>query len=100
MSVKTLNPVQFVSFSLLWMISGALSVLDWLALRSAITDRRSVCAGDFGPLCVFEHLRPGLLLSSRVAQGRDQKRFALATAIQVGILAISGVIALATASMV
>jgi hypothetical protein len=37
MSEKTLNPMQFVSFSALWMISGALSVLDWLTLRSAIT---------------------------------------------------------------
>lgn len=73
MSGKTLNPLQFVSFFLLWMISRALSVLAWLTLRAA------------------------MLLK---VKGVVKKRFGLVTTIQVGILVISRGIIWITASMV
>jgi hypothetical protein len=127
MSEKTLNPMQFVSFSVLWMISGALSVLDWLTLRSAITNvvvvianavpiesqiknqwylRWTVPAVDkfvlvilglcaFLSICILDYYYQAGLL-----KGVIQKRFGLATAIQVGILVISGVITWITASIV
>jgi hypothetical protein len=127
MSEKALNPIQFVSFSLLRMISGALSVLDWLILRLAITDiavvianavpiesqirnhwylRWTVPAVDkialailglcaFLSICILDYYYQAGLL-----KGAIKKRFGLATTIQVGVLAISGVIMWITASMV
>jgi hypothetical protein len=127
MSEKTLNPVQFVSFSVLWMISGALSVLDGLTLRSAITNVAVVIANAvpmeaqirnhwyvrwilpavdnfalailglcaFLSICILDYYYQAGLL-----KGEIKKRFGLATAIQVGILMISGVITWITASMV
>jgi hypothetical protein len=126
-SEKTLNPVQFVPFSLLWMISGALSVLDWLTLRSAITDVAVVIANAVPMesqirnqwylrwtvpavdkialailgLCAFLSICIlDYYYQAGLLKGVIKKRFGLATTIQVGILVISGVITWITASMV
>ena len=127
MSEKTLNPIQFVSFSVLWMISGALSVLDWLTLRSAITDVAVVIANAVPiesqirnqwhlqwtvpavdkfalvilGLCAFLSICIlDYYYRAGMLKGAIKKRFGLATTIQVGILLISGGITWITASMV
>ena len=127
MSEKTLNPIQFASFSVLWMISGALSVLDWLTLRSAITDVAAVIANSvpiefqirnhwylrwtvpavdkfalaFLGLCAFLSICVlDYYYRAGLLKGAIKKRFGLVTTIQVGILVISGGITWITASMV
>jgi hypothetical protein len=127
MSEKTLNPMQFVSFSVLWMISGALSVLDWLTLRSAITNVAVVSANavpiesqirnhwylrwtvpavdNFAlailGLCAFLSICIlDYYYQAGLLKGEIKKRFGLVTTIQVGILVISGGITWITASMV
>ena len=127
MSEKTLNPIQFVSFSVLWMISGALSVLDWLTLRSAITDVAAVIANAVPMefqirnhwylrwtvpavdkfalallgLCAFLSICVlDCYYRAGLLKGAIKKRFGLVTTIQVGILVISGGITWITASMV
>jgi hypothetical protein len=127
MSIKTLNRIQFVSFSLLRMISGALSVLDWLALRSAITDVAVVIANavpiesqirnqwylrwtvpavdQFAlailGLCAFLSICfLDYYYQAGLLKGAIKRRFGLATTIQVGILVMSGIIIWITASIV
>ena len=127
MSEKTLNSVQFVSLSVLWMISGALSVLDWLTLRSAITNVAVVIANAVPiesqirnhwylrwtipavdkfalailSLCAFLSICIlDYYYQAGLLKGAIKKRFGLATIIQVGILVISGGITWITASMV
>jgi hypothetical protein len=39
-----MRPIQFVPFYLLWIVSSALSVLDWFLLRSALTAVASAIA--------------------------------------------------------
>ena len=46
MSEKKLKPLQFIPFYLLWLISGALCVLDWLVSRTAVTAVASAIAAS------------------------------------------------------
>ena len=115
------RPVQFLPFYLLWIISSALSVLDWMALRGAtvalvdLIDRlvpieRQIESGwylrwatraanpcslaVFSVFAVISILGFDYLYRAAIEKGTIKKRFALVTGIQVGILAICGLVLL------
>ena len=116
-----MKPVQFVPFYLLWIISSALSVLDWMALRGAtvaladLVDRlvpieRQIESGwylrwvvraanpcslaFFSIFAVVSILGFDYLYRNAIEKGTIKKRFALVTGIQVGILALCGIVLL------
>jgi hypothetical protein len=112
------RPIQFVSFYLLWIISSALSVLDWFLLRSALTAVASAIANAI-PMevqirrqwyarwvvravdpCATAVLSVLLLVSiilfdylyrAAIEKGTIKKRFSTVTGIQVGILIVSAI---------
>jgi hypothetical protein len=113
-----MRPVQFVSFYLLWIVSSALSVLDWFLLRSALTAVASAIANAI-PMevqirrqwyarwvvravdpCATAVLSVLLLVSiilfdylyrAAIEKGTIKKRFSTVTGIQVGILIVSAI---------
>ena len=113
-----MRPIQFVSFYLLWIISSALSVLDWFLLRSALTAVASAIANAI-PMevqirrqwyarwvvravdpCATAVLSVLLLVSiilfdylyrAAIEKGTIKKRFSTVTGIQVGILIVSAI---------
>ena len=118
-----MKPVQFIPFYLLWIISSALSILDWFGLRAAtvaIADwieravpierqiesgwylRWMVRAADPCSLALFSIFSLASIIvfdylyHSAIEQGTIKKRFGLVTAIQVGILVVCGLILLVT----
>jgi hypothetical protein len=115
------KPVQFIPFYLLWIISSALSIVDWMALRGAtvalvdLIDRlvpveRQIESGwylrwvtraanpcsltVFGILAVVSIFAIDYLYRTAIEKGTIKKRFALVTGIQVGILALCGFVLL------
>ncbi len=113
---KQLKPLQFIPFYLLWIVSGALSVLDWLVLRAATTAvaaaiaesvpievqierhwflRWPVAAIDkfalacFGIVAMVFVMSLDYLYRDALIKGKIKRRFAAVTAVQVGILGLS-----------
>jgi hypothetical protein len=113
-----MRPIQFVPFYLLWIVSSALSVLDWFLLRSALTAVASAIANAI-PMevqirrqwyarwvvravdpCATAVLSVLLLVSiilfdylyrAAIEKGTIKKRFSTVTGIQVGILIVSAI---------
>jgi hypothetical protein len=115
------KPVQFIPFYLLWIISSALSVLDWIALRGAtvalvdlidrsvpierqiergwylrwVTRAANPCSlAIFSVFAVLSIIGFDYLYRTAIEKGTIKKRFALVTGIQVGILALCGIVLL------
>jgi succinate dehydrogenase hydrophobic anchor subunit len=105
----------------LWIISSALSVLDWMALRGAtvalvdlierlVPIERQIESGwylrwvvraanpcslaFFSIFAVVSILGFDYLYRNAIEKGTIKKRFALVTGIQVGILALCGIVLL------
>ena len=116
-----MKPVQFIPFYLLWIISSALSVVDWIALRGAtvaladlierlVPVERQIESGwylrwmvraanpcslaFFSIFAVISILGFDYLYRSAIEKGTIKKRFALVTGIQVGILVLCGIVLL------
>jgi hypothetical protein len=122
-----MRPIQFVPFYLLWIVSSALSVLDWFLLRSALTAVASAIANAI-PMevqirrqwyarwvvravdpCATAVLSVLLLVSiilfdylyrAAIAKGTIKKRFGLVTGIQAGILIVSAIAVAISSAMV
>ena len=117
MSEKQLKPAQFVPFYLLWITSGLLCVLDWLISRAAVTAVATAIAASVPmevqverqwflrwPVSALDQLAMVILgIAAMVVvmaldyvyrdgliKGTIKRRFATVTAIQVGILLLSG----------
>jgi hypothetical protein len=118
-----MRPVQFIPFYLLWIISSALSVLNWLALRAAtvaLVDwierlvpmerqiergwylRWVTRAADPCSLAVFSIFALASIIGfdylyrAAIEKGTIKKRFGLVTGIQAGILVACGIVLLVT----
>jgi len=116
-----MKPLQFVPFYLLWIISSALSILDWMVLRAgivAIADaieravpmevqierqwylRWVVRAADPCSLAFFSIFALASIISfdymyrTAIEKGTIKKRFGLVTSIQAGILVVCAIILL------
>ncbi len=116
MSEKKLRPVQFIPFYLLWGISGALCVLDWLVARTAITTVVSAIAASIpiekqierqwfvrwpvaaldkfvlvilGIAAMLVIMGLDYVYQNAMIKGTIKKKFATVTGIQAGILALS-----------
>jgi hypothetical protein len=113
---RRLEPRQVVLFVALWFVSGLLSLLDWVAIRAAFTAVVAVIVGSV-PIewqieqqwylrwtagaadpCIVAVLTMLALLSligfdflyrDAIWKGRMRKTFAVVTAVQVGIAALS-----------
>jgi len=122
-----MRPIQFVPFYLLWIVSSALSVLDWFLLRSALTAVASAIANAI-PMevqirrqwyarwvvravdpCATAVLSVLLLVSiilfdylyrAAIEKGTIKKRFGLVTGIQAGILIVSAIAVAISSAMV
>lgn len=116
-----MRPVQFIPFYLLWIISSALSVLDWMALRGAtvaladlierlVPIERQIESGwylrwvvraanpcslaFFSIFAVVSILGFDYLYRNAIEKGTIKKRFTVVTGIQVGILVLCGIVLL------
>ena len=116
MSEKKLRPLQFIPFYLLWGVSGALCVLDWLVARTAIAAVLSAIAASvpiekqierqwfvrwpvaaldkfalviLGIVAMLVVMALDYVYRDGLIKGTIKKRFATVTAIQVGILLLS-----------
>jgi hypothetical protein len=115
------KPVQFLPFYLLWLISSALSVLDWMALRGAtvalvdlidrlvpieqqiergwylrwVTRAADPCSlAVFSVFAVISIIGFDFMYRTAIEKGTIKRRFGLVTGIQVGILVLCGAILL------
>jgi hypothetical protein len=118
-----MKPLQYVPFYVLWIISSALSVLDWFLLRAAtvaITDaiQRAVpmevqiergwylrwmvraanpCSLVFFSIFAFASIVAfDHIYRTAIEKGTIKKRFGLVTSIQAGILIVCAIILLVT----
>ena len=116
MSEKKLRTGQLPVFYLLWIVSAILSILDWFALRSAVTAvavaiaasipmevqierqwyvRWPAAAVDkfamacFGILAMLAIMSLEWIYRTGFIKGTIKKRFAIVAAIQVGLLVLS-----------
>lgn len=119
MGEKDLKPLQFVPFYLLWIISSALSILDWALIRAAVTSLAAVIAAAI-PIefqlrrqwsagwalravdpCTVAILTI-LVLASIISfdylyrdgliKGTIKRRFGIVTSVQAGLLIVGGII--------
>jgi len=115
-SEKQLKPVQLVTFYLLWAVSGAVCVLDWLVARAAVTAVASAIASSIpkevqikrqwflrwpvaaidkfalailGIVAVLVVMALDYVYREAIIKGTIKKRFATVTAIQAGILLLA-----------
>jgi len=124
---KQLKPIQYIPFYLLWGVSGALCVLDWLLARTAITSVVSAIANTIPmekqierqwfvrwPVAALDKLVVVILgiaamvvfmalnyvYQKALIEGTMKKRFAIVTGIQAGILALSALAILITSQLI
>lgn len=126
MSEERLEKQQIASFVLMWIVSGILSVADWLVLRAAVSAVAAAIAGSvsieaqirrnwflrwpaaaldkfalacFGILAVLSIMSFEWIYRSALLHGRGRKRFLTVAGIQVGLL-VASAIAIGIASWV
>ena len=126
MSEKRLEKQQIAPFVLMWIVSGMLSVADWLVLRAAVSAVAAAIAGSisietqirrnwflrwpaaavdkfalacFGILAVLSIMSFEWVYRSALLRGKGTKRFLTVAGIQVGLL-VASVIAIGIASWV
>jgi hypothetical protein len=126
MSEKRLEKQQIAPFVLMWIVSGMLSVADWLVLRAAVSAVAAAIAGSisietqirrnwflrwpaaavdkfalvcFGILAVLSIMSFEWVYRSALLRGKGRKRFLTVAGIQVGLL-VASVIAIGIASWV
>ena len=126
MSEKRLEKQQIAPFVLMWIVSGILSVADWLALRAAVSAVAAAIAGSvsieaqvrrnwflrwpaaaadkfalacLGILAVLSIMSFEWVYRSALLHGRGRKRFLTVAGIQVGLL-VASAIAIGIASWV
>jgi hypothetical protein len=126
MSEKRLEKQQIAPFVLMWIVSGMLSVADWLVLRAAVSAVAAAIAGSisietqirrnwflrwpaaavdkfalvcFGILAVLSIMSFEWVYHSALLRGKGTRRFLTVAGIQVGLL-VASVIAIGIASWV
>jgi hypothetical protein len=126
MSEKRLEKRQIVPFVLMWIVSGILSVADWLALRAAVSAVAAAIAGSvpievqirrnwflrwpaaavdqfalacLGILAVLSIMSFEWVYHSALLRGKGTRRFLTVAGVQVGLL-VASVIAIGIASWV
>jgi sterol desaturase/sphingolipid hydroxylase (fatty acid hydroxylase superfamily) len=120
-----MKPLQSVSFYLLWIVSSALTVLDWIILRSGITGAAAVLAKAIPMEWQIKHqwyarwavravdpcavailtilgvvsiMGFDYLYHDAIEEGKIKKRFGTVTAIQAGLLIASTIATLASSA--
>ena len=115
MSEKKLKPAQYLPFYALWIISSAVSVVDWMLLRGAtiavadaieravpievqierqwylrwVVRAANPCSMAFYSIFAFASIISfDYLYRDAIAKGKIRKRFGLVTAIQAGIAVV------------
>jgi sterol desaturase/sphingolipid hydroxylase (fatty acid hydroxylase superfamily) len=120
-----MKPLQTGSFYLLWIVSSALTVLDWITLRSGITGVAAVLAKAIPMEWQIEHqwyarwtvravdpcaaailtilalmsiISFDYLYHDAIEKGKIKKRFGTVTAIQAGLLIVSAIATLVSSA--
>ena len=119
MGDKDLKPLQFIPFYLLWIISSALSLLDWALIRAAVTSLATVIAAaiptdlqlrrQWSARWALRAVDPCtvavltvLVLASIISfdylyrdgliRGTIKRRFGIVTTVQASLLIVAGII--------
>jgi hypothetical protein len=117
-SEKQLKPVQLIQFYLLWVVSSAISVVDWLTLRSALSATAAVIAESvpmeaqserqwylrwtvsavdkfalavLGIAAMVSIISLDYIYRDAIGKGVIQRRFGTVTAVQASLLILSAI---------